>query len=106
MVVDDRVTIRRRVVVQEAGSFLSAPRLVWSSGLVALPAFCTCRYCHFLFLQGIRSVLCDNYPGLVSYMTSTLTSVSFPGSVSVGVWQMACRRVIIVGEKVVKDFYG
>ncbi|TFK44119.1 CHD5-like protein-domain-containing protein [Crucibulum laeve] len=26
------------------------------------------------------------------------------GSVSVGVWQMACRRVIKVGERVVKDF--
>jgi hypothetical protein len=25
------------------------------------------------------------------------------GSVSVGVWQMACRRVIKVGERVVKD---
>ncbi|KAF5328669.1 hypothetical protein D9619_011519 [Psilocybe cf. subviscida] len=25
-------------------------------------------------------------------------------SVSVGVWQMACRRVILVGERVVKDF--
>ncbi|KDQ27448.1 hypothetical protein PLEOSDRAFT_1112549 [Pleurotus ostreatus PC15] len=33
--------------------------------------------------------------------------LSFPfapaGSVSVGVWQMACRRVIKVGERVVKD---
>jgi len=28
------------------------------------------------------------------------------GSVSVGVWQMACRRVIVVGEKVVKDLIG
>ncbi|PPQ92969.1 hypothetical protein CVT25_000169 [Psilocybe cyanescens] len=28
------------------------------------------------------------------------------GSVSVGVWQMACRRVIVVGEKVVKEFFG
>ncbi|KAH9484843.1 GET complex subunit get1 [Psilocybe cubensis] len=28
------------------------------------------------------------------------------GSVSVGVWQMACRRVIVVGERVVKDFIG
>lgn len=28
------------------------------------------------------------------------------GSVSVGVWQMACKRVIVVGEKVVKDFTG
>lgn len=26
------------------------------------------------------------------------------GSVSVGVWQMACRRVIKLGERVVKDF--
>jgi len=26
------------------------------------------------------------------------------GSVSVGVWQMACRRVIFAGERVVKDF--
>ncbi|KIM45620.1 hypothetical protein M413DRAFT_442278 [Hebeloma cylindrosporum] len=36
--------------------------------------------------------------------------LSFPfapaGSVSVGVWQMACRRVIVVIEKVVKDFAG
>jgi len=28
------------------------------------------------------------------------------GSVSVGVWQMACRRVIVVGQKVVKEFVG
>lgn len=28
------------------------------------------------------------------------------GSVSVGVWQMACRRVIKVGERVVKDLVG
>ncbi|KAF8965534.1 CHD5-like protein-domain-containing protein [Flammula alnicola] len=28
------------------------------------------------------------------------------GSVSVGVWQMACRRVIVVGERVVKDLAG
>ncbi|KAF9553909.1 hypothetical protein CPC08DRAFT_645010 [Agrocybe pediades] len=28
------------------------------------------------------------------------------GSVSVGVWQMACRRVIVVLENVVKDLYG
>lgn len=27
----------------------------------------------------------------------------FEGSVSVGVWQMACKRVIKVGERVVKD---
>ena len=26
------------------------------------------------------------------------------GSVSCGVWQMACRRVIKVGERVVKEF--
>ncbi|KAG6877890.1 GET complex subunit get1 [Termitomyces sp. T159_Od127] len=33
--------------------------------------------------------------------------LSFPfapaGSVSVGVWQMACKRVIMIGERVVKD---
>ncbi|KAJ3513909.1 hypothetical protein NLJ89_g2678 [Agrocybe chaxingu] len=28
------------------------------------------------------------------------------GSVSVGVWQMACKRVIVVGERVVKEFYA
>ena len=28
------------------------------------------------------------------------------GSVSVGVWQMACRRVMGVSERVVKDFVG
>lgn len=28
------------------------------------------------------------------------------GSVSVGMWQMACRRVIKVGERVVKDLCG
>jgi tail-anchored protein insertion receptor len=28
------------------------------------------------------------------------------GSVSCGVWQMACRRVIKVGERVVKDLAG
>jgi len=26
------------------------------------------------------------------------------GSVSVGVWQMACKRVIKIGERVVRDF--
>ncbi|KAG5339867.1 GET complex subunit get1 [Termitomyces sp. Mn162] len=26
-----------------------------------------------------------------------------PGSVSVGVWQMACKRVILIGERAVKD---
>ena len=34
--------------------------------------------------------------------------LSFPfapaGSVSCGVWQMSCRRVIKIGERVVKDF--
>lgn len=30
----------------------------------------------------------------------------FPGSVSVGVWQMACRRVIKVGEYTVKNIIG
>jgi hypothetical protein len=28
------------------------------------------------------------------------------GSVSVGVWQMACKRVIAIGERVVKDLAG
>ena len=28
------------------------------------------------------------------------------GSVSVGVWQMACKRVILVGERVLKDLVG
>ncbi|KAF9478378.1 hypothetical protein BDN70DRAFT_48653 [Pholiota conissans] len=28
------------------------------------------------------------------------------GSVSVGVWQMACKRIILVGERVVKDLLG
>lgn len=28
------------------------------------------------------------------------------GSVSCGVWQMVCRRVIKVGERVVKDLMG
>ena len=30
----------------------------------------------------------------------------FAGSVSVGVWQIACRRLIVVGEKTVKSFAG
>jgi hypothetical protein len=29
-----------------------------------------------------------------------------PGSVSCAIWQMACRRVIKVGERVVKDLAG
>ena len=37
----------------------------------------------------------------ISYFSSHPT-----GSVSVGVWQMACRRVVVVIEKVVKDFAG
>ncbi|KAF8625872.1 hypothetical protein AX15_005156 [Amanita polypyramis BW_CC] len=28
------------------------------------------------------------------------------GSVSVGIWQMACRRVLVVCERIVKDFAG
>lgn len=28
------------------------------------------------------------------------------GSVSVGVWQMACKRVIAIGERMVKDLAG
>ncbi|KIJ39946.1 hypothetical protein M422DRAFT_32546 [Sphaerobolus stellatus SS14] len=28
------------------------------------------------------------------------------GSVSVGVWQMSCRRVLKIGERIVKDFVG
>ena len=31
---------------------------------------------------------------------------SSSGSVSVGVWQMACKRVIIVGERAARDFLG
>jgi hypothetical protein len=31
---------------------------------------------------------------------------SFTGSVSVGVWQIACRRLIVVGEKAVKNLAG
>ena len=38
---------------------------------------------------------------ILSYFPSHPT-----GSVSVGVWQMACRRVVVVIEKVVKDFVG
>jgi hypothetical protein len=30
----------------------------------------------------------------------------YTGSVSVGVWQIACRRLIVVGEKAVKSFIG
>lgn len=30
----------------------------------------------------------------------------YTGSVSVGVWQMACKRVIRIGERVVKDLVG
>jgi hypothetical protein len=37
-------------------------------------------------------------------MTSRLTWLE--GSVSVGVWQMACKRVIKIGERVAKDLLG
>ena len=35
-----------------------------------------------------------------------LSATIFTGSVSVGVWQIACRRLIVVGEKAVKGFAG
>ena len=34
---------------------------------------------------------------------SCLKALTEVGSVSVGVWQMACRRVIKIGERLVKD---
>lgn len=44
------------------------------------------------------------------YVPSTLLSLAPPdpdvGSVSCGVWQMACRRVLKIGEGIIKDFVG
>jgi len=48
-------------------------------------------------------------PAGTSSCCSVLTIHSFfslEGSVSVGVWQMACKRVIVVGERAAKDFFG
>ena len=42
--------------------------------------------------------------GFVHPVPRLLTSwVFFAGSVSVGIWQMACKRVIKLGERVVRD---
>ena len=46
------------------------------------------------------------FPFLSLFLNTQLVYYYFPGSVSVGVWQIACRRLIVVGEKAVKSFAG
>ena len=46
------------------------------------------------------------FPFLSLFLNTQLVCYYFPGSVSVGVWQIACRRLIVVGEKAVKSFAG
>lgn len=61
--------------------------MVWTFRLVAIFAIRSCGY--------------EFYSGLIP-----TGSDLYPGSVSVGVWQMACKRVILIGERVVKDLLG
>ena len=45
-------------------------------------------------------------PSVYPLIGDSLLCYYFAGSVSVGVWQIACRRLIVVGEKAVKSFAG
>lgn len=84
LVYDYRIAIHRGLVVPQGCRILFASRLAWPAGVVDSPAVCAYWY------AARRRIL-----------ASWLNIIS--GSVSCGVWQMACRRVIKVGEKVAKD---
>ena len=74
-------------MVWQAGGVLLAARMVWPGAMVVIASICTGWY-----------------------VPSTLLSLAPPdpdvGSVSCGVWQMACRRVLKIGEGIIKDFVG
>jgi hypothetical protein len=78
------------VVVQKIGRILPAAGVVWSPYLVVGVA---------IRPEGYVPLACR-------LITLDIKSAFSVGSVSVGVWQMACRRVIKVGERVVKDLAG
>ena len=74
---------------------------------VALSLACLrlCKYTHF---HRFRNAFLPPFISFSKLMgeTPTFYATFFTGSVSVGVWQIACRRLIIVGEKAVKNFAG
>jgi hypothetical protein len=74
------------MVLQTVGGVLLASWLAGTAGTVDGAAICTTRSV-LRFVTRLYWLI----PGVV------------PGSVSVGVWQMACRRVLKVGERVVRD---
>lgn len=80
----DWASARCGMVVPQVGCVLSACWMVWPSRMVAFIPFCSERYCW------------------VSHRRSL--SLHRQGSISVGVWSMACKRFVKIGERVVKDF--
>ena len=123
MALDYWIAVRRWMVVQEATSFFSPSRMVWSAWMVACLTICSCRY---FFLPCVArynpiratsgqrviiyatsvDVTCPSFPLISELIGDSLLCCSFTGSVSVGVWQIACRRLIVVGEKAVKNLAG
>jgi hypothetical protein len=88
----DRTIILRWLVVQKGCSLLPASWLAWPTRLVDGLPFRTQRS---VFPQSLARSVREG---------STIDPRQ--GSVSVGVWQMACRRVIKVGERTVKNILG
>jgi hypothetical protein len=80
----------RWLVVPKGRSILLAS---WLAGSTRLGDVLTFRAQRLAFSQS-------------SVQSTRGSSMNHPGSVSVGVWQMACRRVIKVGERAVKNMIG
>jgi hypothetical protein len=89
---DNWAAVRRRVVVQKICGFLSSTRVVRASRLVVGIPICSQRL--------------DFTPFLVHVPFGLTKLMGLIGAVSVGVWQMACKRVISIGERAVKDLAG
>ena len=86
----DWCTIYSWLVVPQNTCILSPIWLVWTSNMVAQPSLCTCWY--VLLRVSLR-------------VMTRFKRVSYLGSVSCGVWQMACERMISMVERVVKEFW-
>ena len=87
-----RGTIRYWMVVSQGRRFLPSSGLARSVSLVYGISFLTYR---------LVVVPCQPEPD--SQRNLRFASI---GSVSCGVWQFACRRVIKVGERVTRDLLG
>ena len=105
MAFDYGIAVRCRVVVQEAARVFSPSRMAWSAWMVACLAICSFRYVLLLVRATRLYHMSGAYFLSIDLFLGELTSY-FTGSVSVGVWQIACRRLIVVGEKAVKSFAG